>query len=243
MFALTAAVVVVASASDTNGVSAEVRALRLSAEGIEFFKQRRYTEALVRFEEAYERFPDLNLLYNIGRCHENLDQSELAAAYYQRYVAFPEAPAAQRRSALKRLEKLRLRMSVKAAASVSPVSRTRLPPTRKSSSWQAWTLVGIGGVSLLAAGGAGFWALDAKSRRDNSATLEEKNRWNERAEKRALVADVTGVLGLALVVTGVLWLVIDDGSSTAVAQSTGARPAVGGWLSASGAGLAVTAVF
>ena len=50
----------------------------LANKGAQAYGQERYRDAIGFFEEAYALQPVPNLLYNIGRCHEKLEEYEKA---------------------------------------------------------------------------------------------------------------------------------------------------------------------
>jgi len=51
------------------------------------FEQHRYRDALQEFKRAFDLAPLPDLLYNIGRCQEQLGQLAPAAESYRRYLA------------------------------------------------------------------------------------------------------------------------------------------------------------
>jgi tetratricopeptide (TPR) repeat protein len=56
------------------------------------YKQARYTEAIEKFEEAYRLKPHPFVLFNIGRCYEQLNEIPKALRSYREYLkAMPEA--------------------------------------------------------------------------------------------------------------------------------------------------------
>jgi hypothetical protein len=79
--------------------------------GKEFFKQRKYDEALVELEKAYSLDPRPELIYNLARVHEERGDLDNAIRYYKSYlVNQPRAPNAKEvRRTIRRLKSLRNR--------------------------------------------------------------------------------------------------------------------------------------
>ena len=54
--------------------------------GQKLYKQARYAEAIVKFEEAYLARPSPVITYNIGKCHEQLGETAKAMRAYRDYL-------------------------------------------------------------------------------------------------------------------------------------------------------------
>ena len=64
--------------------------------GSQHFAAEEYEEAIIRFRKAFElvRLPEI--VYNIGRCHEELVNTEEAITHYEMYLHFyPDASDAE----------------------------------------------------------------------------------------------------------------------------------------------------
>lgn len=88
-------------------VSVAERVENLSAEGAEHFAEGEYEEAIAKFEEAYELEPVPNLLFNIGRCYEQLEDWERAEHHYEEFVRSPDIDDDARDQAMDRVRSMR----------------------------------------------------------------------------------------------------------------------------------------
>lgn len=61
-------------------------AVEAARRGRALFDERRYAEAVVELEAAYDAFPAPALLHNLGRCHEEQRHWCDAASYYRRFL-------------------------------------------------------------------------------------------------------------------------------------------------------------
>lgn len=73
----------------------KVDAQALVQSGVKLLKQKDYLGALAVFRDAYERFPSVKLLLNIGTTLKLLGRNAEAANAYQRYLDDPEADPAR----------------------------------------------------------------------------------------------------------------------------------------------------
>jgi tetratricopeptide (TPR) repeat protein len=125
------------------------------------YDEGRYDTALRDFEEALRLSQRPALLYNIGRCHEQLGHAAAAIDAYERYlVAAPDAT--DRLEAKERIDRLRARAAeptrppapvlAPPAPTVAPVSVVAPAPevTRKPIYRRAWFWGVIGGVAAVA---------------------------------------------------------------------------------------------
>ena len=74
---------------------APAEAKRYFERGREASSQGHYTDALANFRQSYQLAPRPNVLYNIARCEELLDDLEAAYAHYEQFLAQvpPDHPA------------------------------------------------------------------------------------------------------------------------------------------------------
>jgi tetratricopeptide (TPR) repeat protein len=78
--------------------------------GQAYYKQGDYDKALEQFEEAYRLQPLPELLYNIGQCHERLQDLPAAIEAYERYLE--KAPEAEDRQAVEeKIKKLKEKLA------------------------------------------------------------------------------------------------------------------------------------
>jgi tetratricopeptide (TPR) repeat protein len=80
--------------------------VRLFEEGVARFNQRQFREAAEIFRAVFELDPNPFVLFNIGRCYEELGDAEAAVRYYQRALALDGFPRDARLEAITRLEQL-----------------------------------------------------------------------------------------------------------------------------------------
>jgi hypothetical protein len=84
-----------ADAPSASGAAGKVDARALVQSGVKLLKQKDYLGALAVFRDAYQRFPSVKLLLNIGTTLKLLGRNAEAANAYQRYLDDPEADPAR----------------------------------------------------------------------------------------------------------------------------------------------------
>jgi hypothetical protein len=111
--ALTTSLTSPRAAAEPRRVKSEelARARTLDREGVKAFGERRYNDAIRYFEEAYRLGGPPFELWNIAKCHLELDQPELAAETLERYLALANLPPDDRAEATEQLEQLKQRSS------------------------------------------------------------------------------------------------------------------------------------
>jgi hypothetical protein len=75
-------------------VERETKAQKLSAAAKQLFTERRYAEAIAKFRQSNGVVASTANLYNIGKCHERLEESALALRSYREYLR--QEPTASR---------------------------------------------------------------------------------------------------------------------------------------------------
>jgi len=101
-----AAVLAISAAATAQPRTAEQRAAELASEGVHLFQDGRYKEALTRFLESYAHAHIPEVIWNIGRCYEELGDLPSALRYFEEFL--PLAPNDEaRKKALARIEKVR----------------------------------------------------------------------------------------------------------------------------------------
>lgn len=89
-YALALMLVVSVPAADSDGDTARARAAFQWAQKL--YKEARYASAIEKFEEAYRIKPHPSILFNIGRCYEQLGEIPRALRSYRDYLkALPDA--------------------------------------------------------------------------------------------------------------------------------------------------------
>jgi tetratricopeptide (TPR) repeat protein len=113
------------------------------------FEKGHFREALVELRKAYEAAPIPDLLYNIGRCQEELGDRAAAATSYERYLAaMPDAP--ERDELAVHIDELRRPPPMNVAPTRVVVAAERKPAPAKPPvyrRWWFWT-----GIAVVAAG-------------------------------------------------------------------------------------------
>jgi hypothetical protein len=87
---------------NANGQSSTRELLSSAAEA---FQAERYGEALAQFKSAHSQSEDTRILYNMGRCYEELNQVSLAIDAFQEFLA-GQGPQEMKKKALSRLKAL-----------------------------------------------------------------------------------------------------------------------------------------
>ncbi|HUU22288.1 MAG TPA: tetratricopeptide repeat protein, partial [Phycisphaerae bacterium] len=95
-----------APADDADPAVKKAEARQHFEKGTLRFDEARYEEAIANFEAAYEITGAPEILYNIGRCHEELGHDRTAVTYYERYLD-QQPDAADAAEARERMERLR----------------------------------------------------------------------------------------------------------------------------------------
>lgn len=80
----------------------KARATALLKQGAELLEQKRYPEALERFEGAFAIVPSPKIQFNVGLAHEGLEQHAKAWTAYQKYLDGATSDAASRRTDAKK---------------------------------------------------------------------------------------------------------------------------------------------
>src|SRR5688572_27911975 len=63
--------------------SAQDEVDQLHTEGLVLYRAGKYKQALPKFEEAYRKFPDATILFNVGKCLEALGELDRAIGTYR----------------------------------------------------------------------------------------------------------------------------------------------------------------
>ena len=108
------------------GRASAIGVSKLSDEGFTLYKARDYRHASEKFLQAYALDPDPNLLFNIARCYESLDDLDAAIEKYESFVATPDADPQGKRRATDALRSLRQARGA-AARGASPSTSRAVP--------------------------------------------------------------------------------------------------------------------
>ncbi len=192
---------------------------QLSHKGAEHFGDGDFELAIEKFEAAYELEPVPNLLYNIGRCYEQLENWEQAKHYVDEFIRSPDVDSESRDHAMDRVQSLReiqeaekdtdtepdetpeeIHEEEDAVAEPDEVEEPNLIP--------GIATAGAGGALLL---GGLFTGLAASSNADriSDTDLDYRDRLDARdtARMQGVAADVMYVGGAAATAVGIYLLV------------------------------------
>ena len=215
-----------AAAPDPNAPDPHATGKQLFEQASAEYDQGRFADALKDFASAYEADPIPGFLFNLGQCHRELGNWQLAAEFYQRYLqAKPDAKNSDTaRTLLATVEnKARQETEVRTAAEQAhpvvvvvqaPDAAVTAPvASRSHSRGGAWALFG-GGVACAVAGGAlGALAFDSgdHTASDPATGLTVHSLTQGQASTANTFATsglVLGSVGLAAVAGGIAWLLV-----------------------------------
>ncbi len=197
--------------------------------GNEYFRIGRYADAAREFEHAFEIAHQNELLYNIAWAYETAGDLATAMSWYERFEQ-AGAPGMDRDVLRQRMNNLRARLPVAGAsaspspspepppASPAPVASPVPPPTTYR--YRQTTLNTVGPFALMGVGivlgAVGIWQGAAWSG-DNLAVSAANNGtrpWSvelgsayARVGREGTAAWACGGLGVAAIVSGIVWLV------------------------------------
>lgn len=189
---------------------------KLYTQGATHFNRGQFSDALVKFQEAYKVYPAPNLLFNMARCYQALGQMDLAVTTYQRFTAQPGIDAATKQQAEKKIEEIEAAVKETGGARRTTAAAGTAAGAQKEplsfSPWQ-YVLLGVGGAAIIGGGvamGLGFAkASDADNRRkdENLPATEYDALISDADTMKAIGYAMLGVGG-ALAITGaVLWII------------------------------------
>ncbi len=196
---------------------AVTKAKGIYADGVKLFKAGDFTAALAQFEDAYLLDPSPILIFNMARANEELGQARRAITYFERYL--DRVPDEAGRTDIEdRLRRLR-----------NWQAQTK---QQGSDDWLGWTLLGVGGASMLTGGVLLSIASDAADEASALSPLEKDDSRHAslRSDYRAFRA--SGWIGLGvgavLVGTGGALLLYSDESHKVALVPTAKGFTIGG---------------
>lgn len=174
--------------------------------------------AIVDFEAAYEIRPSSNILYNVGRIHEQMGNIDEAISNYERFIVAPNVDIKPRQDAVTRLKTLREVQAMQreeearkqAAANPEPKPEPKPAPkaVAEPDRTLAWVFLGVGAATLIGGGVFGVLTSMQHSKYEDATTLQARRDAASSGETFGYVADgllitgvVTGVLGAIFWVT------------------------------------------
>jgi tetratricopeptide (TPR) repeat protein len=212
-------------ASDPAGVehdaatpSPEDRAMAAYRRGTAHYNQARWADALADFEEAASLYASPDFQYDIGLCHEKLDEYAEAIRAFRTYLrAKPDAE--DRANVEDRIARLQRQLDEKQAPRPAAAVRESTPPPPRSRGGAALVasgaaLVATGGALALGGGvGFGVAALrrsrrvdDVASGNPESLTFDEAERIEASGQRFEIGQVATIAAGGAIAVLGAVLL-------------------------------------
>lgn len=219
---------------------------QLSEQAIAEFSAKNYAGAVELFQQAYEIDPQPNYLFNIGRVYEEAGEFEPAVEYYAKFVKQPGVDLSSREIALERLRVLRAILEETREPQTEPeqpqpepeVTPQVTPPPqpvdndaqrkRKTMRAAGFGLVGVGAGALIGAAVVGSLAQNDRDDafdRDQADSLTARQDLLDKAQSKALTADVLYGVGGALLLTGVILVAV--GYSKPKTQRVALTPSFG----------------
>ena len=194
--------------------------------GLAHFKAKKYKKALILFMKVYRVQSNPNLVYNMARSFEELEQYQNAASYYQEYLKI-NPNASDKASILLSIKTLKTlsqgqksKKTVKQHNEHTPSSShiAHQPWWKSKRSW-GWISVGVGGVL---SGLAMIYALDASDGNDKMQQAQNQASWQQALNQRsdsAMVADIFYVTA-SLSFASALYLLLSQDTSQASHKKT-----------------------
>ncbi|HEY3802653.1 MAG TPA: hypothetical protein VGL61_08585 [Kofleriaceae bacterium] len=208
------------------------RAAELAAQSAEHYKRGELEVAVALLRQAYELYPQPNLLYNLGLSLEKLGDAKGAIDAYQQYLADAK-DVADRAEIEQRIAALKAQLPAEPAkppppAPVAPpvtVARAPAPmpidlvsrPEATSTSPLPWVTIGAG---IAIAGTGGAFAYLASHRHDdavNSPSAASAASLQTQAQHDATAANVLFAVGGAVAIAGIVWEIHDHHRASRVA--------------------------
>jgi len=196
---------------------------RLASEGVVAFEAGEFERALELLTEAYALNPKPNLVFNIGRIHEELGQLEEASKFYTEFLTLPGVDLETRGFAAERLEVIRRVLAqAQSDAEAKDGENSDVPPpvlANTPSDTDTPTTVRkgppklrIAGAALAATGGAalitaailGGISASRVSSAEDEALVEDQNELIDSAKPLAAAADGLFIGGGVVAAAGII---------------------------------------
>lgn len=199
-------------------------AAELSDQAVTRFKAKDYDTAASLFEQAYALDPNPNYLFNIGRVFEEKGDLPRAVEFYDRFVKEPGVQIESRDRAAQRLRVLRAivddsksKPEGKAEGPEEDGAKPEPLPTEgpkdvedpnKPMKLAGYSLLGIGGVSMIVGGVLGGLALGKRSDLKETQIISERQSLASSGPTLALASDIGLFAGLGLAATGLVLVLV-----------------------------------
>lgn len=229
-----------ATAQEERGKSTARQVEELASKGAQAYRNNQYREAIGYFEDAYALQPVPNLLYNVGRCYEKLEEYEKAIEHYEEFAVAPEVGSEARREALKRAESLReiadIQKSDTSGTEGASAENDEGDKTGDANTSKTPIIVTASGAGLIGAGAVfGILASNSADQVRTGEDFQTRSDAQSRAKTQALVADSLYVAGAVVAGIGLYLLLSKDSGESEKKASTVVMP----YAHDSGAGVGV----
>ena len=224
---------------------------QLSGQAAAAYGEGDFEKAIELFKQAYALQAVPNLLFNIAKVYEKIENWEQAMSYYKEFLKAPDADPQARQVAVDRIDSLqgvvkaereareeeerrlaeeeRKKREAELAAQQQQQQQQTEEPTGGASAG-AWITAGAG-VALLVGGGVfGLLASDQETAFDTGETPEDRRAARSKGKTYALVADSMFVGGAIATTIGII--LFATSSSGDEAEETAALPI--GWVGPGG---------
>ena len=216
---------------------------QLSKSAAKEYRGGNYKAAIKLFEEAYAIQAVPNLLFNIARCYEKMEDWDNAIANYDKFILDAESKEAKQK-ALDKVKAIKEKQGTRSAQAQNDKDNKKKeednkkveppPPADPDRTW-AYVAIGTGGGLLLGGAVFGLLAQGKQTAFDDATDPVAKQDAKDSGETFALVADVMYIAGAVSVITGIiLWA---TASPEEPPQQAGWH--TGGWVGPDGAGVSL----
>ena len=192
--------------------------------GLEDFKAERYRDALRRFNRVYRIKSHPNLVYNMARSFEQLNEYESAAIYYQRYLSLK--PQSDDREQVSLTIETMKRLAAQKTSKATPK-----PVDRSGQRTLLWSGVATGGAMMIGGIFLGARALSLDQELSDTNYGNSVGRFDDtlsRRDRAALFADVLTISGAAITGVSLYFMLRSLGAprptATTRAQADAAQP-------------------
>lgn len=223
---------------------------QLSTQARERYGAGDFAGAIALFEQAYALEPVPNLLYNIAKCYEKMQDWKKAIEYYEKFVVSPDVASDVRQSAMTRSKELREIVAAedklkepkdpKDPKDGKEVGDKTPPPPAEPDRTVSYVVMGVGGALVLGGGVMGLLASGEQSAFEDATTAADKRAARDSGENLALGADVLYGVGAAALITGVILFITAEPEAPAEGASVGQAMPVNVWFGQGAAGVDMT---
>ena len=186
-------------------------------EGLTAYRAKKYKEAARLFKAAHKLVPYRDLLFNIARAYESLNDRGSAIKYYKEYLTTKPIDETQ---VIHRMRELGVSQFDEPSQSQSlNLSAPKVPSSQsKEVDYISWGVIGSG-IALLSVGSYfGISALDQAEQAREATQQSRYNRAKSNAESDALIADIGISLG-GIAIAGGLYLMLTHATDSTVQRT------------------------